>query len=88
MAAQLQAGVTFEQVIQQDPVRYDALSPEKKSELANDFFAKNVQTQPGFDQLEPEKQAEVQQDFLLKYEIQVRCLQLHDKLHQSLFDQA
>jgi len=68
-AKPISAGVTFNDVISQNPAAWAAAPPEEKNALADAYFVKHVATQEGFDKLAPEQRLELKTQFNQKYNV-------------------
>lgn len=65
----LEAGITFQSVIDQNPDDWAAQTPEFKTNLADAFFSKHVASQTGFSEEPPEIQNEIKLQFNKKYDV-------------------
>jgi hypothetical protein len=71
MADTLQGSTKFSDVIAQNPEKYASLAPDKRGDLAADYFAKVVTPQAGYSELPLKDKVGVFHDFLNKYKLPV-----------------
>lgn len=63
----LKGGISFQDVINQNPEGWAKEAPEFKSQVADQFFQKHVASQPGFSDEAPETQNEIRTAFNKQY---------------------